>query len=221
MHWMQAAKSSPFFCSISRNSVASRVWQLPQTWSTDCTPGGAAPWLPWQSLHVGAVVSPLSYSARACTLVRLRICTATRAARTTSATVPVATSAAAAKVAARVAAELGADWVKVPYVEGFRRVVESCFVPVVVLGGPASAGPQATLAMIKAALQAGAVGGTIGRNIWQADNPAAMPIHAVATMTKHECKTFCRIAEHNRMICVAGFARIQQSELWQVRGGVN
>lgn len=78
------------------------------------------------------------------------------------------------RLAARVAAELGADWVKVPYVEGFRRVVESCFVPVVVLGGPASAGPQATLAMIKAALQAGAVGGTIGRNIWQADNPAAM-----------------------------------------------
>ena len=35
------------------------------------------------------------------------------------------------------AAELGADWVKVPYVDDFEKVVESCYVPVVVLGGPA------------------------------------------------------------------------------------
>ncbi len=77
-------------------------------------------------------------------------------------------------LAARVAAELGADWVKIPYVEGFRRVVESCYVPVVVLGGPAKAGPRPTLEMTKTALEAGAVGGTIGRNIWQADNPTQM-----------------------------------------------
>jgi class I fructose-bisphosphate aldolase/fructose-bisphosphate aldolase/2-amino-3,7-dideoxy-D-threo-hept-6-ulosonate synthase len=89
-------------------------------------------------------------------------------------------------LAARVAAELGADWVKVPYVEGFRRVVEGCYVPVVVLGGPASAGPQATLAMVKAALQAGAVGGTIGRNIWQAGNPAAMAA-ALAGVIHQNC----------------------------------
>lgn len=77
-------------------------------------------------------------------------------------------------LAARVAAELGADWVKVPYVEGFRQVVESCYVPVVVLGGPSKAGPVLTLEMVKAAMEAGAVGGTIGRNIWQAENPTRM-----------------------------------------------
>lgn len=77
-------------------------------------------------------------------------------------------------LAARVAAELGADWVKVPYVEGFGRVVESCYVPVVVLGGPSSAGPRPTLEMVEAAVQAGAAGGVIGRNIWQADHPAEM-----------------------------------------------
>jgi DhnA family fructose-bisphosphate aldolase class Ia len=79
-------------------------------------------------------------------------------------------------LAARVAAELGADWVKIPYVEGFRQVVESCYVPVVVLGGPAQAGPRPTLEMVKTALEAGAVGGTIGRNIWQADKPAQMAV---------------------------------------------
>ena len=77
-------------------------------------------------------------------------------------------------VAARVAAELGADWVKVPYVEGFHQVVAGCYVPVVVLGGPSKAGPLATLEMTKAAMEAGAVGGTIGRNIWQAENPTGM-----------------------------------------------
>jgi DhnA family fructose-bisphosphate aldolase class Ia len=77
-------------------------------------------------------------------------------------------------LSARVAAELGADWVKVPYVEGFEQVVASCYVPVVVLGGPAKSGPRATLEMLKAAMQVGAVGGTIGRNIWQADNPTGM-----------------------------------------------
>lgn len=87
-------------------------------------------------------------------------------------------------VAARVAAELGADWVKIPYVEGFRQVVETCYVPVVVLGGPAKAGPRPTLEMLKAAVEAGAVGGTIGRNIWQAEKPVQMAA-ALAAIIHH------------------------------------
>jgi class I fructose-bisphosphate aldolase len=77
-------------------------------------------------------------------------------------------------VSARVAAELGADWVKVPYVDGFERVVETCYVPVVVLGGPHKDDPTETLSMVKAGVDAGAVGGTIGRNIWQSTNPKGM-----------------------------------------------
>ena len=77
-------------------------------------------------------------------------------------------------ISARVAAELGADWVKIPYVDGFRQVVESCYVPVVVLGGPTKGDLRQTLEMVKAAMLAGAVGGAIGRNIWQADQPARM-----------------------------------------------
>ena len=77
-------------------------------------------------------------------------------------------------VAARVAAELGADWVKIPYVAGFEQVVAGCYVPIVVLGGPQRAAEDATLTMLQAALQAGAVGATIGRNIWKAPDPTAM-----------------------------------------------
>ena len=78
------------------------------------------------------------------------------------------------RVSARVAAELGADWVKIPYVAGFEAVVAGCYVPVVVLGGPAKADPRQTLDMVKAGMRAGAVGATIGRNIWKADRPDRM-----------------------------------------------
>jgi len=77
-------------------------------------------------------------------------------------------------VAARVAAELGADWVKIPYVDGFEFVIQSCYVPVVVLGGPHRDHPRLTLEMVKAGMQAGGVGATIGRNIWKAERPERM-----------------------------------------------
>jgi DhnA family fructose-bisphosphate aldolase class Ia len=77
-------------------------------------------------------------------------------------------------VAARVGAELGADWVKTSYAPGFEQVVATCYVPVVVLGGPGNANPRATLEMVRAALDAGAAGATVGRNIWQADDPRRM-----------------------------------------------
>lgn len=83
-------------------------------------------------------------------------------------------------VAARVAAELGADWVKIPYVDGFEQVVAGCYVPIVVLGGPHQEAPQATLTMLEAALRAGAAGATIGRNIWKAPDPTAMTRALVA-----------------------------------------
>jgi DhnA family fructose-bisphosphate aldolase class Ia len=77
-------------------------------------------------------------------------------------------------VSARVAAELGADWVKIPYVEGFETVVETCYVPVLVLGGPHHADPTATLAMVERAMQAGAKGAVVGRNIWKSEDTAGM-----------------------------------------------
>jgi DhnA family fructose-bisphosphate aldolase class Ia len=94
-------------------------------------------------------------------------------------------SAASLAIAGRVAAELGADWVKIPYATGFASVTSSCYVPAVILGGAKKGSEQAMLETIKAALAAGAVGVAIGRNIFQADDPAAMTA-AVAAIVHQE-----------------------------------
>lgn len=78
------------------------------------------------------------------------------------------------KTAARIAAELGADWVKIPYVEGYEEVIATCPVPVVVLGGPGNSDPAVTLEMVAKGLKAGCKGATIGRNIWQAKDTYMM-----------------------------------------------
>jgi DhnA family fructose-bisphosphate aldolase class Ia len=74
----------------------------------------------------------------------------------------------------RVAAELGADLVKTPYAPGFSAVTSTCYVPVVILGGAKRGNERGMLADIKAAVEAGAVGVAIGRNIFQAEDPATM-----------------------------------------------
>lgn len=77
-------------------------------------------------------------------------------------------------VAARVGAELGADWVKVPYAEEFTQVASTCYVPAVILGGAKKGGERIMLEKIRKALDAGARGVAVGRNIFQADDPQAM-----------------------------------------------
>ena len=84
-------------------------------------------------------------------------------------------------IAARVGAELGADWVKIPYAPGFEHVTETCYVPVVILGGARKGSERTMLETIRTALDAGACGVAIGRNIFQADDPQAMTA-AVAAM---------------------------------------
>src|SRR6266851_1742223 len=77
----------------------------------------------------------------------------------------------------RMAAENGADVVKTFYTgesESFRKVIRSCYVPVLVLGGPKTHGDREFLASIRGALDAGAVGVVIGRNVWQATSPTGM-----------------------------------------------
>jgi len=77
-------------------------------------------------------------------------------------------------LAARVGAELGADWVKVPYVESFEQVTGSCFKPVVIMGGSRRSSEAEILAEVKAAMEGGAAGATIGRNIFGSKDPEAM-----------------------------------------------
>jgi len=86
----------------------------------------------------------------------------------------------------RAAAELGADVVKTAYPTGassaeFRAIVEACFVPVIVLGGAAMGDDEALLTLVRQALDAGAAGIAIGRNVWQHPRPIgiAKALHAL------------------------------------------
>lgn len=84
-------------------------------------------------------------------------------------------------LAARLGAELGADFIKAPYCEGYEAVTSGTYVPVVILGG--SKGSEAdTLTNIRSALDAGATGVAIGRNVFQCDDPTAMTAAIVAVV---------------------------------------
>ncbi|ABK14323.1 MAG: class I fructose-bisphosphate aldolase family protein [Methanothrix sp.] len=81
------------------------------------------------------------------------------------------------KHAARVGAELGVDIVKTNYTgspETFREVVRGCPAPVVIAGGPKMDTEADLLQMVYDAMQAGAAGISIGRNIFQAENPTLL-----------------------------------------------
>ncbi len=78
------------------------------------------------------------------------------------------------RLACRICAELGATYVKTYYVpEDFETVTASCPVPIVIAGGKKLPEPEA-LAMAYNAIQAGAAGVDMGRNIFQAEAPVAM-----------------------------------------------
>lgn len=77
--------------------------------------------------------------------------------------------------AARVGAELGADIVKTVYtgeIESFRKVIRGCPVPIVIAGGPKVSTDREVLQMVVDAMEAGAIGISIGRNIFQHKDPA-------------------------------------------------
>lgn len=77
-------------------------------------------------------------------------------------------------LAARVCAENGANFVKTYYCdEGFEKVVAACPVPIVIAGGKKLPESEA-LELAYKAVQSGARGVDMGRNIFQAENPAAM-----------------------------------------------
>ena len=81
-------------------------------------------------------------------------------------------------LASRMCAENGANIVKTYYCEGFEEVVASCPVPIVIAGGKKLPELEA-LELAYNAIQAGAAGVDMGRNVFQSDYPAAM-IQAVA-----------------------------------------
>jgi putative autoinducer-2 (AI-2) aldolase len=78
------------------------------------------------------------------------------------------------RLACRIIAELGAQYVKTYYVEdGFETVTASCPVPIVMAGGKKLPELDA-LTMAYNAVQQGAAGVDMGRNIFQSEAPKAM-----------------------------------------------
>ncbi len=81
------------------------------------------------------------------------------------------------KHCARLGEELGADVVKVPFTgdsETFSRVVEGCEIPVVIAGGPKMDNQRDIVQMAYDSIQAGGAGLSVGRNIFQAENPSKL-----------------------------------------------
>ncbi len=76
-------------------------------------------------------------------------------------------------LASRVCAENGASIVKTYYTEGFENVVAACPVPVVIAGGKKLPELEA-LELCYNAIQCGASGVDMGRNVFQSDKPLAM-----------------------------------------------
>jgi len=77
-------------------------------------------------------------------------------------------------LACRVTAELGAHFVKTYFCDGFEAVVAGCPVPVVIAGGPKSDNERDALQVAYRAMQEGASGVDMGRNVWQSTHPVAM-----------------------------------------------
>ena len=89
-------------------------------------------------------------------------------------------------LASRVCAENGASIVKTYYTEGFENVVAACPVPVVIAGGKKLPELEA-LELCYNAIQAGASGVDMGRNVFQSDKPLAM-MQAVKEVVHNNAK---------------------------------
>lgn len=88
------------------------------------------------------------------------------------------------RLATRICAELGASYVKTYYTDkGFETVTASCPVPIVIAGGKKLPEKEA-LIMCHRALQEGASGVDMGRNIFQSATPIAM-LQAVRQVVHH------------------------------------
>lgn len=91
------------------------------------------------------------------------------------------------RLACRICAELGAQFVKTYYIEeGFETVTSSCPVPIVMAGGKKIPVLDA-LTMAYRAIQQGAAGVDMGRNIFQSDAPTAM-IQAIHKVVHEDLK---------------------------------
>lgn len=90
-------------------------------------------------------------------------------------------------LATRIIAEIGANFVKSYFCEeGFEKVVAGCPVPIVIAGGKKVPEAEA-LEFAYRAIDQGAAGVDMGRNVFQSENPAAM-IQAVGKVVHEGAK---------------------------------
>jgi putative autoinducer-2 (AI-2) aldolase len=103
------------------------------------------------------------------------------------------------RLAVRICAELGAQVVKTYYCpDGFDTVTSACPVPVVMAGGKKLPELDA-LAMAAQAIEGGAAGVDMGRNIFQSDHPVAM-IRAIRAVVHESAKPEDAFEEHVRPV---------------------
>lgn len=88
-------------------------------------------------------------------------------------------------LACRIAAETGAHFVKTYYCDEFDKLITCCPVPVVIAGGK-KIPEKDSLELAFNAINNGAVGVDMGRNIFQSENPIAM-IQAVRAIVHENC----------------------------------
>ena len=101
------------------------------------------------------------------------------------------------RLATRICAELGAHMVKTYYcAEDFDTVTAACPVPLVMAGGKKLAELEA-LTMAYSAVEEGAAGVDMGRNIFQSDDPVAM-IQAVGAVVHGSAKPQAAYDQHLR-----------------------
>ncbi|MFA9380412.1 MAG: class I fructose-bisphosphate aldolase [Acetanaerobacterium sp.] len=99
--------------------------------------------------------------------------------------------------ACRQGAELGADIIKTEYTgdcQSFHRLVESVYVPVVILGGAKKVPERELLREIKDAMNAGGAGVAMGRNIWSHEAPARYAA-AIAKLIHEDCSVDAALNE--------------------------
>jgi class I fructose-bisphosphate aldolase len=98
---------------------------------------------------------------------------------------------------ARVGTELGADIVKVNYtgdIDTFGKVCDACCVPVVIAGGPKLDSTESFLQMVHDSLEAGGAGLSVGRNVFQHENPTRL-VEAL-NMVVHDDETVETALKH-------------------------
>lgn len=104
-------------------------------------------------------------------------------------------------LASRICAEMGADVVKTYYCDNFEKITSTCPVPVVIAGGPKLDTIEDVLQIAYQAMEEGAVGVDMGRNIWQSEQPVAM-IKAIHGIVHNQLNMTQAVELYNESILV-------------------